>query len=121
MLVALVRVLLLAAAATILLSFGFEKIVSARSLEEVESWQPFSVDECQTMLLLVLLSGLTFVRGMRPAQPRAALRSFRDRLPPARGLDWIKIKLLDGTTSTVRPCRKIQSIPPILRGLINLQ
>lgn len=71
-------------------------------MNDVNLWQPFSADECQIALLLILLSGLT-VRELRPALPahpqsRPFLSSW---LPRASGLRWLKIKLLDGTVRSL--------------------
>ena len=95
---ALVHVALLAGAALVVPSIvRFETASSARSLKDVTSWQPFTVDECQGALLLFFLSGLT-LHGLRGARPRTPWwPSPSSWLPRASGLGWLNLKLLDGT------------------------
>ena len=90
--------------------FRFDTASSPRSPIDVASWQPFTGDECRIALLLIFLSGLTFTNVLRPV-PRAAWLAFSARLPPARGLSWIKVHLLDGTVLLRRQRQRCTSAP----------
>ena len=90
--------------------FRFDTASSPRSPIDVASWQPFTGDECRIALLLIFLSGLTFTNVLRPV-PRAAWLAFSARLPPARGLSWIRVHLLDGTVLLRRQRQRCTSAP----------
>ena len=109
-LTALVHVTLLVGAITVAVSIvRFETAASERSLLDIEAWQPISNDECLLAVLLLFLSGITFVHGLQPvrhAHPRPG-QFPSSWLPRASGLRWLKIKFLDG---------KVRSLPFVQAG-----
>jgi hypothetical protein len=88
--------------------------ISGRSLQEyVLKWQPFSVNECQAALLLMFLSGLSFVHELRSSRTQSAWCSLCARLPP---VSCLKIKRFNGTVHSVPFERHSHSDEPVLGG-----